>query len=82
MEKQRLEKLESAVFGDKPDQTDGLVHIVSLHNRTLYGTELDPGGLERAVRNHTKTMWICTGVFIAAQFLREWWPVIKHAVDK
>jgi hypothetical protein len=69
MEKQELQKLKETV--------ERLAHVSDLHSRTLYGTDLDPGGIEKAVKNQTKMMWICSGVIIAVQFLRDWLPILN-----
>ena len=73
MEKHELEKLKTAL--------EELRHVTVLHSRTLYGTDLDPGGLEKAVKSQTRMMWICMGAFAAIQFFRDWWPILKH-LDK
>lgn len=40
-----IERLTVAVFGTKPDHSDGLVGITGTHSREFYGTENQPGGM-------------------------------------
>lgn len=70
MEKHELEKLKSAL--------DELRHVTELHSRTLYGTDLNPGGLEMAVKNLQKTVLICTGALIAFQGLPQVVQFLNH----
>lgn len=67
-EQARIDKLEAVVFGTKPDGSDGLPRIVDMHSQTLYGTKQDPGGIEKAVRNQTRIIAFCAGVWFAVEF--------------
>lgn len=79
-DEERLHRMEVALFGNKSDQTDGLVSIVTTQNKTLYGTKLDPGGLEKAVRANTRVVWMALGILGAIEFYaRVLQPIIQSS---
>lgn len=78
-DEERLHRMEVALFGTKSDQSDGLVSIVTTQNRTLFGTKLDPGGLEKAVRANTRVVWMVTGIVGAIEFYAKFLHPMIHS---
>lgn len=66
-ERELLMKHERALFGTEPDNSDGLVSIVSMHSTALHGTNHNPGGLVQAVDKLTKAMYVASGFLFASQ---------------
>lgn len=58
-------KCETALFGVRPDQTDGVVWISTNNSQTLHGTPENPGGIVKIVMEHERLKLKAVGIVAA-----------------
>lgn len=62
------------MYGQRPDQTDGVLSITMGHDKTLHGTKDNPGGLVQEVQElkaghakHSRLVYLAQGFLLAVQ---------------
>jgi hypothetical protein len=77
-DKDEITRLKVAMFGTKPDGSDGIAGLVAIHNQTLYGSPHNPGGMEADVKSIKRTVWIGVGVVATIEIMAKLLPLVKN----